>query len=92
MVMIALCSSLVGATLSTRFRVLVLIPAIVLGVVLVATSAVVKGSALSSAIGALAVWVVFLQLGYMGGLLTRHVLEAIGLAPHRPIHSTIARS
>jgi hypothetical protein len=92
MVMIALCSSLIGTTLGTRFRVLVLIPAIMLGVLLVAATALVKGSALSSAIGAIAVWAVFLQLGYVGGLLTRHVLEVTGLAPQRPFHSTTTRS
>ncbi len=92
MVMIALCSSLLGATLGTRFRVLVLIPAIMLGVLLIAATAAVKGSSLSSMIGAIAIWAVFLQLGYLGGLLTRHVLEAIGLTPQRPFHSTIARS
>jgi len=92
MVMIALCSSLLGATLGARFRILVLVPAILSGVLLVAATAAVNGTALSSAMSALAVWVVFLQLGYVAGLLTRYFLEAIGLAPQRTLHSTIAQS
>jgi hypothetical protein len=81
MVMIALCSALIGATLATRFKVLVLIPAMVLGIVLVIAVAAVTGAAVSAAIGAVIVWAIFLQLGYLGGLVTRLCLEAMGLAP-----------
>ena len=92
MVMIALCSSLIGATLAARFKVLVLIPAIAAGVALVIAAAILKGSTMSVAITATAVWMIFLQIGYLGGLLTRLCLEATGLAPQRSLHSTIARN
>jgi hypothetical protein len=92
MVMIALCSSLIGATLGTRFKVLVLVPAIVLGIVLVTAVAAVTGAAVSAAIGAVVVWAIFLQLGYVGGLLTRFCLEAMGLVPQPSLPPTIVRS
>ena len=81
MVMIALCSALFGATLGTRFKVLVLVPATILGIVLVTAVAAANGAAVSAAIGAVVVWAIFLQLGYLGGLLTRLCLEVMGLAP-----------
>jgi hypothetical protein len=92
MVMIALCSSLIGATLGTRFRVLVLFPAIAAGVALLTAAAILKGSTPSAAVTAVIVWTICLQLGYLGGLLTRVCLEATGLAPQRSLHSTNARS
>jgi hypothetical protein len=92
MVMIALCSSLIGATLGTRLKVLVLVPGLILGIVLVTAVAAVTGAAISAAIGAFVVWAVFLQLGYLGGLLTRFCLEAMGVVPQRSLPSTIVRS
>lgn len=89
MVMIALCSSLLGATLGTRYKVAVLFPAIVIGIVLVVATAVLKEATMSAAISVLAIWTVCLQLGYLGGLLTRYCLEAIGLAPQRALHSIV---
>jgi hypothetical protein len=91
MVMIALCSSLIGATLGTRLKVVALVPALILGIVLTAIAAV-TGAAVSAAIGAFIVWAIFLQLGYMGGLLTRFCLEAMGLVSPRSLPSTIVRS
>jgi hypothetical protein len=92
MVMIALCSSLIGAVLGTRFRIHVLFPAAMLGLVIVAATAVLKGSAASSAIAAAAIFVIALQLGYLGGLFTRFCLAAARLASHRSLRSTTARS
>jgi len=92
MVMIALCSSLIGATLGTRLRVLVLVPALILGIVLVAAVAAVTGATVSAAIGAVIVWALFLQFGYLGGLLTRFCLEAMGLVPQPSLPSTIVRN
>jgi hypothetical protein len=91
MVMIALCSSLIGAVLGTRFRIQVLFPAAVLGLTIVAATAALKGSAASSAITAAVVFVIALQLGYLGGLFTRFCLAAARLASHRSLRSTTAR-
>ena len=52
MVMIALCSSLIGAVMGTRFRVQVLFPAAMLGLCDRGAVAVLKGSTISSAITA----------------------------------------
>ncbi len=92
MVMIALCSSLVGAVLGTTFRVKVLFPAAMLGLVVVAAVAALKGSALSTAVAAAILCTVCLQFGYLGGLLTRFCMTAATTASHRPMRSTTARS
>ena len=92
MVMIALCSSLIGAVLGTRFRIEVLFPAAMLGLVIVATVAALKGSAMSSAIVAVIVWVISLQIGYLGGLFTRFCMAASRVASHRSLRSTTVRS
>jgi hypothetical protein len=90
--MIALCSSLVGAVLGTRFKVLVLLPAITVGMTLVAAIAALRGSGLSTAIGAAVLVGVCLQLGYLGGLVTRLCLAPPEPAPPRSLHSPIVRS
>jgi hypothetical protein len=92
MVLIALCSALIGATLSTQYKVPALFPAAMMGVALVTAVAALKGSTVSATISALAVWTICLQLGYLGGLLTHYCLEATGLAPRRWLHSPIARN
>jgi hypothetical protein len=92
MVMIAICSLLIGAVLGTQYRVPVLYPATIFGVVLVAGIAVLKGSPVPTLMIALGTWAICLQLGYLGGLITRYCLEATGLAPQRSLHSTIARN
>jgi hypothetical protein len=92
MVMIALCSSLIGAVLGTRFRVLVLFPAAIVGFAIITTVAAFKGSAMSSAIVAAIVCVISLQIGYLGGLFTRFCMAASRLASHRSLRSTTVRS
>lgn len=91
MVMIALCSSLIGAVMGTRFKVQVLFPAAVLGIVMVAAAAAYKGSAMSSMIVAAVVCVTSLQLGYFAGLFTRFCMAASRIASHRSLRSTAAR-
>lgn len=92
MVMIALCSSLIGAVLGTRFKVYALFPATMLGLLLVAATAVFRGAPLASAISAAMVWTTSMQAGYMGGLLTRFSLVASRLPAHRSLRSTTAQS
>jgi hypothetical protein len=92
MIMIALCSSLIGAVLGTRLKVYALFPGVMFGVALVAAVAAFKGAPISSAIGAAAVWTISLQLGYLCGLLTRLSLAASRLRPERSLRSTIVRS
>jgi hypothetical protein len=90
MVMIALSSSLIGAVLGIQYKFPVLLPVAIFGAMLVVVVAAFKGSAIVSAMLAIGVWVACLQLGYLGGLLTRYCLEATGLVPQRSLHSPIA--
>lgn len=92
MILMALCSSLVGATLGTRLRVWVLLPVTLAGAVPVAAVAALNGSTLTAAAGAIIVWTIFLQFGYLGGLLTRFCLTAARLAPDHSLSSTVRRS
>jgi hypothetical protein len=92
MVMIALCSSLIGAVLGIRFRVQVLFPAAIFSLVTVAVVATFKGSAVSSAILAVFVSVISLQIGYLGGLFTRFCMAASRVAASRSLPSTTVRS
>jgi hypothetical protein len=91
MVMIALCSSLIGAVLGTRFRIHVLLPATLVGFMIISAGMALKGSPISSMIAAMIVSAVALQIGYVGGLFTRFCLVAARLASHRPLRSTTAR-
>lgn len=91
MVMIALASSLFGAVLGIRFRVHVLAPAAMLGLVLVASVAVLKSSTFLSVATAAIVFVIALQVGYLGGLFTRFCLVATRLSSHRLLGSTAVR-
>ena len=92
MVMIALSSSLIGAVLGVQYKVLVLFPVAIAGAMLVAMVAVFKGSTIAEAMMAIGAWVICLQFGYFGGLLTRFCLEATGLAPQRSLRSTITHN
>src|SRR5437868_5606427 len=92
MLMIALCSSLVGAVLGTGFRVWVLFPAMMLGLLSVAALATLKGSTVSWAITAAMACVIPIQLGYLGGLFTRFCMAAVRGAPQSSLHSTTAPS
>ena len=90
--MIALCGSLVGAVLGIRFKVQVLFPTALFGFVIVAIVAALKGSAISSAAVAAIVCVIFLQIGYLGGLFTRFCMAAARVAFHSSLPSTTVRN
>lgn len=92
MIMIALCSSLIGAVLGTRFRVQILFPAATVGCATIATVALLGGSAVSSAIVAAIICVISLQIGYLGGLFTRFYMAASRITSHRSMRSTPVRS
>ena len=92
MVMIALCSSLVGAVMGIRFKVHALFPASVLGVAMVAAVAASNSWAMLSTIAAAGVCVISLQLGYLAGLFTRFCMTASRVAHHRSLRSTAAGS
>ena len=89
MIMIALCSSLIGAVLGTRFRVQALFPAIAFGFLIVTLIAALKGSTVWSAIAADLICAVALQLGYLGGVLTLACMTAARAPLRRPQRSTV---
>lgn len=90
--MIAIFSSLVGAVLGIRFRVYVLIPAMMLGFVIVAVIGGLKGAAISWYPISAAVCAVSLQLGYLGGIVTRYCLALARVRSQRALRSTVARN
>jgi hypothetical protein len=92
MVMIALCSTLIGAVLGTRYRVQVLFPAAMLASLIVAAVAAFKGATTSSAMLATVVFVVSLQIGYLGGLLTRFFMAASRLSSRPSLRSSSVRN
>jgi hypothetical protein len=92
MVMIALCSSLIGAVLGIRFRVQVLFPVATFGLLTVAAVTAFKGTAVSSAILASIISVTSLQIGYLGGLFTRFFMTASRVTSLRSLPSTTVRN
>lgn len=79
--MLTLLSVLVGAVLGLRFRVLVLLPAV--GCIILATPFL--GPDLAHGALAALFAVVGLQMGYLGGIVTRHamvVARASRIRPH----------
>lgn len=89
MIMIALCSSLIGAVLGTRFRVQVLFPAIACGFLVVAVMAALEGWSVWSAITAELVCAASLQIGYLGGLLALACMTAARVPLRRSQRSTV---
>jgi ABC-type Fe3+-siderophore transport system permease subunit len=73
MSMLALLSFLIGALLGMRFKVLILIP-IGLAITAVVVIAIARGDGLSTMLLAEALVLCCLQIGYLGGLLTRYML------------------
>lgn len=90
--MIAIFSSLVGAVLGIRCRVFVLIPSMILGTLILTLIGSLKDSTISWHLISAAVCAVSLQLGYVGGIVTRYCLAAARLRSQRALHSTIARN
>lgn len=85
--MIAICSWLSGATLGIRFRVAVLLPATILGLVLIAVGAGLKSSTISWASTSAVIFAAALQLGYLCGVLARLWLASAPLRSHRRLRS-----
>jgi predicted branched-subunit amino acid permease len=88
MLMAVLCSSLVGAVLGIRFKVQVLF--LVVPFVFIATVGImwVAQSPFEPALLAALAAAAALQVGYLGGLLTRFSVAAARISPKRPLRST----
>jgi hypothetical protein len=65
---------LTGAVLGLRFKVLILAPAIGLALIVVVAMAIARGDGVASILLAGALASVCLQVGYLGGILTRYTM------------------
>jgi hypothetical protein len=91
MTTIAILGGLLGAVFGLRFKVLILVPAILLGMIVVTATGLTRGDGTLAILLAAALVATALQLGYLGGIFTRFVMAA-SRAPrsraiwnHRPI-------
>lgn len=88
MLMAVLCSSLVGAVLGIRFKVQVLFLAVPFAFVATAGIVGVAHFAVEPALLAGIAAAVALQIGYLGGLLTRFSIAAARIPPRSTLRST----
>jgi len=79
--MFVVLNILFGAVLGMRFKVFVLFPAIAVGAALTASVAAMQGTGVWSTVVATALSIVGLQLGFLGGVVTRHFVAA-SRVPH----------
>jgi hypothetical protein len=92
MTMLMISGTLLGAVLGLRFKVLVLLPAIIIGTVSLAAVAFLHGNAVSTTAFAMMAWALALQFGYLTGLFTRFVL-AVSRSPRLvPDRASLART
>jgi hypothetical protein len=92
MTMIGIGSFLLGAVFGLRFRVFVLFPAALLGLLIVAAMAAIGAVPLLSATWVAAVFVVALQFGFLGGLFVRFVVAMARVRAPAHIPSSVVRS
>jgi hypothetical protein len=67
-------STLTGAILGMRFKIFILVPAIVLLAAFALGIGIARGDGLESFLLALALGITALQIGYLGGAVTRFVI------------------
>jgi hypothetical protein len=69
---------LIGATLSLRFNVLILLPAIGLAVLGTGSVGIAHGDTVRAVLLAIALTAAAMQVGYLFGLVTRAVIASLG--------------
>lgn len=74
MAMVAIGGALIGAVFGLRFKVLVLLPAILVGTLSLAVVGIALGSAISTIVINIIAWACALQSGYLVGLFTQFVM------------------
>jgi hypothetical protein len=74
MIMLALIGAVVGAVLGLRFKVLILVPAIWLGLLLIIAAGIARGGAAGSIALTCAALATALQFGYLAGTFTRFTI------------------
>lgn len=88
MLMVVLCSSLVGAVLGVRFKVQVLFAAVPVAFVTTVCMVGVAQPAFQPALLGGGAAAIALQVGYLGGLLTRFTVAAARILPKESLRST----
>jgi hypothetical protein len=76
---------LIGATLSLRFKVLILLPAIGLAVLGTAAIGIATGDRVGAVVLTIALTAAALQVGYVFGLVTRAVIASLGVPERKAI-------
>ncbi len=90
MMMLAICSMLIGSTLAIRFRVIVLLPIIFLGSAVLATISATPDEPFSRIALMVIVFAASLQLGYVFAAVMKHAL--IPVLSQTPLRRREARS
>jgi hypothetical protein len=89
MVLVAISGALLGGVFGHRFKVLVLLPAILVGVLSIAVVGIAGGTAISTIVLDTIAWTCALQFGYLGGLFNRFIMGA-ARARRMPQSSSLA--
>jgi|HubBroStandDraft_6_1064221.scaffolds.fasta_scaffold359550_1 hypothetical protein len=76
MLTLTICGALVGALLGMRFRVLILVPSIVIGLAAGAVAGIAGHEGAGMTVMTMLAVATALQLGYLCGTMTRHVVAA----------------
>ena len=92
MTLLLIAGTLLGAVLGLRFKVLVLLPAIVVGAVSLAVVAPLHGTAIWATGVSMIAWAIALQFGYLLGLFTRFVVAVSRLPRLAPDRASLART
>jgi hypothetical protein len=76
---------LIGATLSVRFKFLILFPAIGLATVGTAAVGIAHGDSIETVTLTIAFTAVALQIGYLFGLVTRAIIGSLGVPERKAV-------
>ena len=76
---------LIGATLSLRFKFLILLPAIGLAVIGTGSVGIAHGDSVGAVMLTIALTATALQVGYVFGLVTSAVIASLGVPERNPV-------
>jgi len=77
MMMLSMMAIIIGALLGLRFKVLILVPAIVIGAVTTLGIGMAHGASVWVTLLAAILTITALQMGYLGGAVTRFVIAGV---------------
>ena len=89
--MFAMTAVLVGAVLGQRFKVLILGPTIIIGLAASLAFGIAHHDNLWSTLLVMAVTTTALQIGYLGGIITRYVIAAARVGRNSPRTVAVAQ-